>query len=168
MRGEGRGEGRGGRRHGKRFAGEELRLLVLARLAEGPMHGYQVIRALAEKSGEAYSPSPGVLYPLLTMLQDMELVAEAGDPGSSRRSFALTDVGRAELEAGNAMLEQAEARLAAMAENAARTDGGPVKRAMINLRTATMQRLDRADAPDTLVFDIAAILDAAAQQIERL
>jgi len=132
------------------------------------MHGYQVIRALAEKSGEAYSPSPGVLYPLLTLLQDMELVAEAGEPGSARRSFALTDAGRAELEAGKDLLDAAEARLAAMATQAARTDGGPVRRAMMNLRAATMQRLDREGAADTLVFDVAAILDAAAQQIERL
>lgn len=171
--GRGGGEGRGGafeggRRRGKRFAGEELRLMVLGLLEEGPRHGYELIRAFAEKSGDAYAPSPGVLYPLLTMLQDMELVAEMPSEGSSRRSYALTDTGRAEVEAGRERLGELLARLAAMAAESARTDAAPVRRAMMNLRTATMQRLGREGTAPELAFDVAAILDEAAQRIERL
>ena len=84
-------------RRGKRFSGDELRLMVLALLAEGPQHGYQLIRAFTEKSGEAYAPSPGVLYPLLSLLADMGLAEEIAGPekagGGARRSFALTDAG---------------------------------------------------------------------------
>jgi DNA-binding PadR family transcriptional regulator len=158
----------GGRRRGKRFAGEELRLMVLGLLEEGPRHGYELIRAFAEKSGEGYSPSPGVLYPLLTMLSDMELVAEVPSQATSRRSYALTDAGKAEIDGARERLDALFARLAAMADDSARGDAAPVRRAMMNLRTATMQRLSCDEAEQNLAFDIAALIDAAAQQIERL
>lgn len=170
MRGRGGfgGPDDGGRR-GKRFAGEELRLMVLALLAESaPQHGYQLIRSFAEKSGDAYSPSPGVLYPLLTLLADMDLVEEVGSEGSARRSYALTEAGRAEVEAKRAEIDAAFARLAAMAEQATRADPAPVKRAMMNLRTAAIQRMTREGTDAETAFAIAALLDDAAQKIERL
>ncbi len=160
------GGGRGGRR-GKRFAGDELRLMVLALLESGPHHGYQLIRAFAEKSSEAYSPSPGVLYPLLTLLQDMGLVDEV--PGEGRtRSFSLSDAGKAELDANRARADAAFARLSTIAEEAGRNHSAPVRRAMMNLRTATMQRLSKGTADEDAAFSIAALLDEVAQKIERL
>lgn len=173
-RGEGRGRGgrggfgHGGGRRGKRFAGEELRLMVLALLEGEDRHGYQIIREFAERSGEAYSPSPGVLYPMLTLLADMELVEEVAAEAGNRRSFRLTGKGRAELDANREPAGALFARLGEMAETAARTDAGPVRRAMMNLRTAAKQRLSREDANEDLVFRAAAILDEAAQKIERL
>ena len=161
------GAGGFGGRRGKRFSGDELRLMVLALLAEGPQHGYQLIRAFTEKSGEAYTPSPGVLYPLLALLADMGL-AEEIEGGGARRSFALTEAGKAEVEAKKAELEAAFARLAAMAEHATRTDAAPVRRAMMNLRTATAQRLTREGDDNELALRIAKLLDDAAQAIERL
>ncbi|MFM5953269.1 MAG: PadR family transcriptional regulator [Novosphingobium sp.] len=167
-RGKFGGGGHGGRR-GKRFAGEELRLMVLGLLAEeAPQHGYQLIRAFTERSNEAYSPSPGVLYPLLTLLADMGLVEEAAGEGGTRRSYGLTDAGRAEVEAKKAEIEGAFARLSAMAEQAGRADAAPVRRAMMNLRTAAIQRMTREGTSDETAFALAAILDEAAQKIERL
>ena len=160
------GGGPGGRR-GKRFSGDELRLMVLALLAEGPQHGYQLIRAFTEKSGEAYAPSPGVLYPLLSLFADMGLAEEIAG-GGARRSFSLTDAGKAEIEAKKAETDAAFARLAAMAEHASRTDAAPVRRAMMNLRTATVQRLTRDGGNTELALKIAKLLDDAAQAIERL
>jgi DNA-binding PadR family transcriptional regulator len=163
----------GGRR-GKRFSGEELRLMVLSLLDAEPQHGYQLIRGFSEKSGEAYVPSPGVLYPLLTLLADMGLVEEvAGEAGGSRRSFALTDAGRAELAANAEAVAAAFARLKEMAGETRRADPAPVRRAMMNLRTAAIQRLTQGeggggDAGEELAFRIAEIVDAAARQIERL
>ncbi|MFM6931499.1 MAG: PadR family transcriptional regulator [Novosphingobium sp.] len=166
--GGGPGGGGGGRR-GKRFAGEELRLMVLGLLAEeAPQHGYQLIRSFAAKSGDAYTPSPGVLYPLLTLLADMGLVEEVGGEGTSRRSYGLTDAGRTEIEAKRAVIDGAFARLAAMAEQAGRADAAPIKRAMMNLRTASMQRMMRGDASSETALSIAALLDEVAQKIERL
>lgn len=166
-RGFGGGPGGGGGRHGKRFAGEELRLMVLGLLDAGPQHGYQLIRNFAQRSGDAYSPSPGVLYPLLTLLADMGLVEEAPGEGS-RRSYRLTDAGRDELTGKQAELAAAFARLAALGDEAGRASAAPVRRAMMNLRTAAIQRLTREGADAETAFAIAALLDEAAQKIERL
>lgn len=165
----GRGGGRGGMgRRAKRFTGDELRLLVLALINEhGPRHGYDLIRLFAEQTNDAYRPSPGVLYPLLTMLADMGLVRETDD-GDSRRSFVITDAGKAQLAEDKATLDTARERLAAMASIGERVDRGPVKRAMMNLRTATLQRLTAEGADDALALSIAEELDRAAHAIERI
>jgi DNA-binding PadR family transcriptional regulator len=143
--------------------------MVLGLLENEAQHGYQLIRRFAATSGEAYSPSPGMLYPLLTLLADMGLVEEvAGEGAGSRRSFALTAAGKAELEANRGKLAELLGKLASLAEVAGRTDSGPVRRAMMNLRTAAVQRMSRDGASDELAFELAAILDEAAQKIERL
>lgn len=161
--------GGGGGRRGKRFAGDELRLMVLSLLGEeAPQHGYQLIRAFAAKSGDAYSPSPGVLYPLLTLLTDMGLVEEVESAGTSRRSYRLTESGREEIAAKREIADATFARLAAMGEQAGRTDAGPIRRAMMNLRTAAIQRMAREGADSETAFAIAALIDEAAQKIERL
>lgn len=161
-------DGSDGRR-GKRFSGDELRLMVLSLLDGEPQHGYQLIRGFAEKSGDAYAPSPGVLYPLLTLLADMELIEEvASTGGSSRRSFALTEAGRAELATQRAVADGAFQRLAELAGETRRIDPAPVRRAMMNLRTAAIQRLISGDGGPEIAFRIAEILDEAARTIERL
>lgn len=161
----GGGEHRG--RRGKRFAGDELRLMVLGLLADGPQHGYQLIRGFSEKSGEGYSPSPGVLYPLLALLADMGLAREV-EGGGARRSYELTEDGVAEVEGKREVIDALFARLAAMAEEATRTDHAPVRRAMMNLRMATVARVTREGADRTTALEIARLLDEAAQAIERL
>jgi DNA-binding PadR family transcriptional regulator len=160
--------GFGGGRRGKRFDGEQLRLLVLGLLAQEPQHGYQLIRAFAEKSGGAYQPSPGVLYPLLTMLDEQELIVKAEGEAGSRRQFSLTEAGRAEVEGHREAIEAAFARLAALAEMAGRTDHAPVRRAVHNLRAAIMERLGREAVETQLGFEVAKIIDEATQRIERL
>ncbi|MDE2301845.1 MAG: helix-turn-helix transcriptional regulator [Sphingomonadales bacterium] len=165
--GHGHHRGEGGRR-GKRFAGETLRLMVLALLEGGPQHGYQLIRGFSERSGEAYAPSPGVLYPLLTLLADMGLIEEVAGDGAGKRSFALTAAGRTELAGHRDAAEAALARLAELSQEASRTDPAPVRRAMLNLRTAALQRLSAGDGDAELGFRVAEILDAAARDIERL
>lgn len=167
--GGGRGGGRGfGGRRGKLYDGDELRLLVLSLLADAPQHGYQIIRAFAEQSGGAYQPSPGVLYPLLVMLSEMELVVEVDTAGGKRRLFAISDLGRAEIEGKGEQIEALFARLKALAAQAERTDGAPVRRAVHNLRAAIMERLGREGAGEDLPFEVARIIDEATQKIERL
>jgi len=75
----------------------DVRAAILALLAEEPMHGYQIITELAERSGGAWRPSPGSVYPTLQALEDQGLVTADKDEG--RRVFSLTDTGRAEAEA---------------------------------------------------------------------
>ncbi len=84
----------GGRR--RVFDGGELRLVLLALLEEQPRHGYDLIREIEERTGGSYAPSPGVVYPTLTMLDEMGLIDEVKKEGARKR-FAITDAGGAHL-----------------------------------------------------------------------
>jgi len=83
-------------RGGKLIADGDLRLIVLALLAEQPRHGYDVIKALEERSRGAYSPSPGVVYPTLTYLEEAGY-ANASAEGN-KKVYAITEAGKAHLE----------------------------------------------------------------------
>ncbi len=81
---------------GPRVARGDVRAAILALLAEEPMHGYQVIQELAERSGGVWQPSPGSVYPTLQQLEDEGLVRSQETDG--RRVYHLTDAGRAEFD----------------------------------------------------------------------
>ena len=83
-----RGRGRRGARRG------DVRAAVLALLLERPMHGYELIQQIEERSGGVWRPSPGSIYPTLQLLADEGLVS--GDESGGRRLFTLTDAGREE------------------------------------------------------------------------
>jgi DNA-binding PadR family transcriptional regulator len=85
----GRGRGRGGRR-------PNVRAALLALLTERPMHGYEMIQELDQRTGGAWRPSPGSVYPTLQMLEDEGLIISTTDGG--RKQFTLTDAGRGEAE----------------------------------------------------------------------
>jgi DNA-binding PadR family transcriptional regulator len=156
--------GSGGRR--RMFDNGELRLILLHLVAEQPRHGYDLIRAIEELSGGAYAPSPGVVYPTLTLLSDMgQLTEQAGD--GSRKAFAITDAGKAQLVEHATAVKALLERLGAAAELRERTDATPVRRAMHNLKSVLMDKLaDRSDKE--MVLKAVALLDEAAQKIERL
>lgn len=163
--GWGRGERGGGRR--RVFDSGELRLVLLALIAQQARHGYDLIRAIEERTGGAYAPSPGVIYPTITLLQDMGHIEEqAGE--SARRLFAATAEGRLHLDERRAEVEALFARLDALAAMREKTDGGPVRRAMHNLRSVLQDRLSRDDVPGETLHEVAALLDEVAQKIERL
>src|SRR3954454_774724 len=86
--------GRGGR--GGRAPRGDVRTAVLLLLAEEPMHGYQLMQAIAERSGGSWTPSPGAIYPTLNQLEDEGLVTVTADAG--RKLVTLTDAGREYLE----------------------------------------------------------------------
>jgi DNA-binding PadR family transcriptional regulator len=73
----------------------DVRAAILVLLSEQPMHGYQVIQELTERSGGVWRPSPGSIYPTLQLLEDEGLVASEESDG--RRVFKLTDAGKAEV-----------------------------------------------------------------------
>lgn len=156
-------EGRGPRR--RMFDAGELRLVLLHFLAERPRHGYELIQALEEVTAGSYAPSPGVIYPTLTLLQDMDLIAESESTGP-RKVYAITAAGQAELAGAAAQVDLVLARLKALADPGDRPDAMPVRRAMENLKTVLRNRLPAADR-DT-VLAVAALIDEAAQKIERL
>ncbi|WP_372085245.1 PadR family transcriptional regulator [Tistrella mobilis] len=174
-RGFGRGFGRGrsgedwmSERGGRRrfFDAGQLRLVLLKLISMQPRHGYDLIRAVEELTGGVYVPSPGVVYPALSMLEDMNQVAGTEAEGG-RKVFAITADGEAELAANAAMVTELMARLAAMAEMRERVDTTPVERAIGNLKMALRGRLTAPDADRKLALEIARILDEATQKIER-
>jgi DNA-binding PadR family transcriptional regulator len=150
------------------FGRDELRLLLLQLIAEEPRHGYDLIKAMEERSGGHYSPSPGVIYPALALLADEGLIAEQSSE-DQRRKFAITEAGKAALEAAEADAGRAMERLTQMGERAERHRAPSIERAATNLFTAVGQRMRQGDDEDAdLPHRIAEILDEAAQKIERL
>lgn len=164
--GRGRGGGRRGRRSRRMFESGELRLVLLKLIIEEPRHGYDLIRAIEELTGGEYAPSPGVVYPTLTLLQDMGLIEEAEGEGQ-RKPFQATDEGRAYLKERADEVDALLERLSVLRPR--RSDAGPaIGRAVKNLMTALSHRIGRDGLDEDLLHEIAAVLDEAAQRIERI
>ncbi len=159
----GGGEGGMGRRRGL-YDSEELRLVLLSLIAEQPRHGYDLIREIEERTGGAYAPSPGIIYPTLTMLQDMGLIVES-DAAGTRKVYAATPEGTAHLAEKKDEVASLLARISELKE-AQKGDRAPVRRALRNLMAALGEKVSRTDN-DELMHKIAALLDEVTQKIER-
>ena len=160
----GRGGGRSGL--GRFFAHGDLRLVILHLIAEKPRHGYDIIRAIEEQVGGAYSPSPGVIYPTLTLLEEIGHVTVTPGEGA-KKLHAITDAGNAFLEANRPAMQ---ALLARMAEASHAHGGGPapqILRALENLKLALRLRLSRGPLSQEQINAVTAALDGAATGIER-
>ena len=148
------------------FDGGELRLVLLKLIADKPSHGYDLIRAIEERTGGAYSPSPGMVYPTLTLLSDMALIGEKEAEGA-RKVFAVTPDGTAHLEERAEEVAVLFARLDALAALRERTDAVPVRRAMHNLRSVLQHRLGEGLDREKL-YEAVELIDEVARKIERL
>lgn len=163
----GGGWGRRGRR--RMFEAGELRLVLLKLIADEPRHGYDLIRAIEELTHGAYAPSPGVVYPTLTMLQDMGLIDEVKVKGDgARKAFSVTAEGKDHLAERAEEVEALMERLTDAGSDQKKAGGAPIKRAVGNLLSALWHRATREDMDEARLHGIAAILDEAAQKIERL
>jgi DNA-binding PadR family transcriptional regulator len=170
----GPGQGWGGRhgmgggdmiRAGRMLAQGDLRLIALALIAEQPRHGYEIIKVLEDKTAGWYSPSPGIVYPTLTYLEEAGYVTAQVE--GAKKLFAITDVGRAYLDENRDFVDAVFNRLAAFGEKIARMRRrfgaddddrhGPnvpplVRAAIENLREVAAKRLeDDADAEAKVV-----------------
>ncbi|MGI8840555.1 MAG: PadR family transcriptional regulator [Caulobacteraceae bacterium] len=156
-------------RHGRSsrvFEQGDLRYVMLALIAAKPSHGYELIKEIEDRLAGAYSPSPGLVYPTLTLLEELGYIAPVQAEGT-KKGFAVTDAGRAALEQNKPAVDAIFERMAATAK---RAGGGPdprLLRAMENLKTALRLRLERGKLTDAQVADVAAALDAAAATVER-
>lgn len=162
--GEQHGGGRGRRRV---FDGGELRLVLLKLIGEQSRHGYDLIREIEERTGGAYAPSPGVIYPTLTLLEDMGLIDEEKSEGA-KKLFSITTAGEDHLNERSEEVDALFAKLAEMGAMRARTEAAPVRRAMGNLKSVLQNRLAEEDVDIDLLHQVAALIDEAAQKIERL
>ena len=154
-----------GGREGRMFDSGELRLVILALIAEKPRHGYEVIKALGERVGGDYSPSPGVVYPTLTLLEDMGYASATVDP-ANRKLYAITPEGQKLLTENKARIDAIFARLTGD-NDADWSNAGSVIRAMLNLRATVKLRLKGRQATREQLQAITDALDAAAKAIER-
>jgi DNA-binding PadR family transcriptional regulator len=171
-----RHEGRHGRhRHGgergehdlrRFFAHGDLRLVVLRLIDEKPRHGYEIIKEIEDRVGGAYSPSPGVIYPTLTLLEELGYVAVTPGEGA-RKLHTITDEGRAFLTANRQAVDALFARMEQPSESGGDRPAPQVVRAARNLRMAVRMRLARGQLSPEQVNAISEILDAAAVSVER-
>lgn len=117
-----RGGGRGGRgdffRTGRMLGDGDLRLIALLLLEEQPRHGYDLIRALEERTAGTYSPSPGVVYPTLTFLEEAGFASSASE--GNKKVFSITEEGRAHLAANRAAVERVLEQLERLGRKMAR------------------------------------------------
>ena len=158
------GRHRGGR-VGRFLEHGDLRFIVLALIAEQPRHGYELIKELEDRTGGAYRPSPGVIYPTLSLLEDEGLIqAAAGE--TARKLFEPTEAGRAALAQNQAGVDAVFARMAEAAEGAD-TTRPRVGRAMANLGMALQARLSRRPITPEEIDRVIALIDEAATAIEK-
>lgn len=163
-----RGRGRhdhGARRFGRLLEHGDLRFVVLALLAEQPRHGYDLIKALEERTGGAYRPSAGVIYPTLALLEDEGLIQPSGGE-VGRKLYEPTEAGRQLLEQSRAHVDAIFARMAEVAESS-EASRPRIARAMTNLGMALQTRLSRRPITPEEIDRIVSILDDTASAIER-
>jgi DNA-binding PadR family transcriptional regulator len=163
----GRHNGRRGRRgHGRIFDHGDLRFVILQLIAEGPKHGYEIIKAIEDKLGGTYSPSPGVVYPTLTLLEELGYVTLSPSEGS-KKLYSITHEGVAYLDSNRETITAIFGRIAEA--NSIRGDGPApqIVRAMENLTLALRLRMSGGPLTEEQKHAVAAALDAAAVSIER-
>ena len=158
---------RGHFRGGRTLEQGDLRYLVLHLIAERPRHGYDIIKAIEELSGGSYAPRPGVIYPTLTLLEEMGH-ATVSEPEGGRKQYAITDEGQRYLEANKRELEATLDRLGGAASDFRHGWNGKVMRATQNVARAVFMRPGRKAWTQEQATRVAEILDKAASEIEQL
>jgi DNA-binding PadR family transcriptional regulator len=133
---------------------------------EQPRHGYELIKAIEERFGGSYTPSPGVIYPTLSWLDDMGY-AQVDVEEAGRKRYRVTAEGKAFLAANRAAVDELMVRASAAGADGVVSVPAPVIRAMGNLQLALRLRFRRGPVDQAAADTIAAALDAAAQTVER-
>ncbi len=168
--GHGRGCGHGGRRRpglrrgrGPRmFDSGAMRYLVLQRIAEQARHGYEIIKAIEEQSGGVYSPSPGMIYPMLSMLEDLGYLSVSRE--GAKKLYTITPEGKVYLDENRAFVEAIEARIASRRRDCS----GVVRQGLQTLEDALFARVRRQSLSEEQLKQVTAILAKAAADIEAL
>jgi DNA-binding PadR family transcriptional regulator len=165
-------------RAGRMLATGDLRLIALALIAEQPRHGYEIIKVLEEKTAGWYSPSPGIVYPTLTYLEEAGLVTAQSE--GAKKLYTITDEGRAHLDENRDFVDALLDRISAVGDKIARMrrrfsaderegdrSGLPqlVRAALENLREVAAARLEADAEAEAKVVDV---LARAAQEVKRV
>jgi DNA-binding PadR family transcriptional regulator len=160
------------KRFGREFGGRlfdngELRFVILSYIAEKPAHGYEIMKGIADQLGGAYAPSAGVIYPTLSQLEDEGLATVLAEGG--KKLYTITDAGRQELEANKARIDALLGRIRQMGEAFGKSGRSPqIMRAIHNFKMALKLRFGQGDLTAEQIGKIAAIIDAAARDVESI
>lgn len=160
----GRWEGFGGGRE-RFFDNGHLRLVILQLIADKPSYGYEIMKAIEERLSGGYAPSPGVVYPTLTLLEEEGLAEVASTDGNKKR-YAATEAGKEHLKANRAVLKAIFGRMQEAGKMFGRGRSPQIKRAMMNVGFALKMRMERGDLTTEQLGKIAEALDAAARAID--
>jgi DNA-binding PadR family transcriptional regulator len=140
-------------RAGRMLAQGDLRLVALALIAQAPRHGYEIIKLVEEKTSDWYSPSPGIVYPTLTYLEEAGYVTAAAE--GSKKLYTITNEGRAYLEANRDLADVVLDRLSGLGERVNRWR-----------RAARGERDDRRTLPPLVEAALDHLRDAVGKRLE--
>jgi DNA-binding PadR family transcriptional regulator len=144
----------------------DLQLLILQLLSEKPSYGYELIKSIEERLSGGYAPSPGVVYPTLTLLEERGFAQVVEPSEGGRKTYAITDAGRAELKANEARLREITERMEHTGHAFRRGRSPQIMRAFRNLGEAVRLRMFRGDLTPEQIAKIAEAIDTAARTID--
>ena len=163
--GHDRGFGGGGRE--RHFDNGELRFVILQLIADKPSYGYEIIKAIEERLSGAYAPSPGVVYPTLTMLEE-EGFATVSSTEGSKKLYAATEQGVEYLKENKVMLKAIFGRMEQAGKAFGRGRSPQIMRAAMNLQYALKIRTERGNLSPEQIRKVAEAIDAAARAIDEV
>ena len=162
------GHKRGGPWRGGRFFEQGgLKFVILRLLDEKPRHGYDIIKELEERSGGRYTPSPGTVYPTLTMLEDMGFASAAAEEGG-KKVYSITDAGRQHLAENKGAVDEVIDRLAQVGASIFGEQMRPAHEAMAALGRSYMHVTMHRTADPAYVAKVVEILGRASAELQSL
>lgn len=164
--GPGFGFGGGGGRE-RLFEGGDLKLVILKLIAEKPSYGYELIKTMEERLSGGYAPSPGVVYPTLTLLEEEGLTTVATSE-AGKKVYTVTDAGKAELAANQRRLGEIFDRIEHAGRGFQRGRSPEIMRAFMSLRSAVQARVSREGLTPEQMAKMAEAIEAAARAIDAI
>lgn len=149
------------------FDAGDIRLVILKLLSEQPSYGYQLMKTMEERLAGGYTPSAGVIYPTLTLLEEEGLTTSSTSE-SNKKIYSVTPEGLAFLEQHKERVAALFERLDEAGEEYRRGRAPEIMKAFMNLRGAVMARVARGNATPEQIRRIVEAIDAAAKTIDHL
>jgi DNA-binding PadR family transcriptional regulator len=159
--GRGFGEGRG-----RLFDAGDVKLVILKLLSEQPSYGYQLIKTMEQRMAGGYTPSAGVIYPTLTLVEEEGLAAVSLD--NNKKVYALTPEGIEYLEANKEQVGELFMRLEETGRGFERGRSPEMIKAFLNLRGAVIARVSRESVKPEQIKQIVDAINSAAHVIDEL
>jgi DNA-binding PadR family transcriptional regulator len=159
--GRGFGEGRA-----RLFDAGDVRLVILKLLSEQPSYGYQLMKTMEQQLAGGYTPSAGVIYPTLTMLEEEGLAVSTSE--NNKKVYSLTEQGAEYLESNKERIGELFERLEETGRGFERGRSPEIMKAFLNLRGAVMARVSRGNVKPEQIAKITEAINAAAKAIDEL